>query len=347
MNDNHGQSAQAHLDALPDLSQPQEPRLAEAPGSNSHDNSLLIAASVEAAAAKYHEEEAVAQDVVAVTHGNLILAYHGSSDLNVPEDHADQHEPIPLHSLSPQPAPVNHQAPENHDQPENHESDEHNKRKEDEPPITENPPPALKRQRATPTRVAWEDRLAMLKEYKDKHGDLLIPIRFKENPSLGKFVHNTREQYKLFHKLTPEGYKKKCSLTAEKIQQLDDLGFVWSTERSRKQNEDWEARLNQLLQYKTDHGDLLVPHGFSPDPSFAEWIHRQRTTYATHLKEGRTNAMVEGRMKKLEAIGFNFRCVYVLQVSSLLRFLRRLTHWSHICFTAFIWTSGTSTTKNS
>jgi len=50
-----------------------------------------------------------------------------------------------------------------------------------------------------------------------------------------------------------------------------------------------------------------VPHGYSKDTSFAEWIHRQRTTYATHLKEGRKNQMVEERMKKLEDIGFNFR----------------------------------------
>lgn len=80
------------------------------------------------------------------------------------------------------------------------------------------------KRRATPTRVSWEDRLNQLKQYKSEHGDLLIPIRFKPNPSLGKFVHNTREQYKLYHKLTPAGYKKKCSLTAERLAQLEEIG---------------------------------------------------------------------------------------------------------------------------
>ena len=108
--------------------------------------------------------------------------------------------------------------------------------------------------RSAPKRVSWEDRMEMLQRYKQEHGDLLIPIRYKQNPSLGKFVHNTREQYKLFHKRTPEGYKKKCSLTAERIAQLDDIGFVWSTERTKRQNEDWEGRLEQLKEYKKEHG---------------------------------------------------------------------------------------------
>jgi Helicase associated domain len=83
-------------------------------------------------------------------------------------------------------------------------------------------------------------------------------------------------------------------------------GFVWATERSKKQDEDWNARLEQLREYKEAHKDCLVPHGYKVDPSFAEWVHRQRTTYAIHLKEGRVNPMVEGRMKKLEEMGFNF-----------------------------------------
>lgn len=83
-------------------------------------------------------------------------------------------------------------------------------------------------------------------------------------------------------------------------------GFVWNTERTRKQNEEWEQRLEQLQHYKAEHGDCLVPHGYKDDPSFAEWIHRQRTTFALHIKEGRVNAMIEDRMQKLEAMGFNF-----------------------------------------
>jgi Helicase associated domain len=49
-----------------------------------------------------------------------------------------------------------------------------------------------------------------------------------------------------------------------------------------------------------------VPHGYEADPSFAEWVHRQRTTYATMLKAKTPNPMLEDRMNKLVELGFNF-----------------------------------------
>jgi Helicase associated domain len=182
-----------------------------------------------------------------------------------------------------------------------------------------------KRPRVMQLRVSWEERLKMLVDYKQKHGNLLIPIRYKENPSLGKFVHNTREQYKLYNKNKGEVCKKKCSLTAERIQQLNDIGFVWSTDRAKRQEEDWNERLEQLKRYKEVHGDCLVPHGYPEDPTFAEWIHRQRTTYVNlcHHPDGGSNSssnnnnnrhshgptsnqLLQERMKKLIDIGFNF-----------------------------------------
>lgn len=54
------------------------------------------------------------------------------------------------------------------------------------------------------------------------------------------------------------------------------------------------------------HQDCLVPHGYDEDPSFAEWIHRQRTTRASMLKDKKPNAMAAERMKKLEDLGFHF-----------------------------------------
>lgn len=52
--------------------------------------------------------------------------------------------------------------------------------------------------------------------------------------------------------------------------------------------------------------DCLVPHGYTGDPSFAEWIHRQRTTYAHMLKEEHPGPVVQERMNQLEQLGFHF-----------------------------------------
>jgi hypothetical protein len=50
----------------------------------------------------------------------------------------------------------------------------------------------------------------------------------------------------------------------------------------------------------------MVPHGYSTDPSFAEWIHRQRTAYASMVKDAKPNPLAQSRMAMLEEIGFNF-----------------------------------------
>lgn len=192
-------------------------------------------------------------------------------------------------------------------------------------------PPRRRRQNRATTRMSWEERISTLKAFKAENGHLLIPIRYKPNPSLGKFIHNTREQYKLFHNKTKKGYKKKCSLTAERIQELEDLGFVWTTERTKRQDNDWNGRFEQLLQYKEQHGNCLVPHGYREDTvcnkwrveasfgcsheltktciyiqSFSEWIHRQRTTYASYQREKKPNKTIQDRINKLKEIGFVF-----------------------------------------
>lgn len=50
----------------------------------------------------------------------------------------------------------------------------------------------------------------------------------------------------------------------------------------------------------------MVPHGYDADASFAEWIHRQRTAFASMEKEKTPNPLVKERMDKLEELGFNF-----------------------------------------
>ena len=91
------------------------------------------------------------------------------------------------------------------------------------------------------------------------------------------------------------------------MQELEAIGFLWTTERSKRQNDDWNKRLDQLKKYKLAHGDCLVPHGYDNDNAFAEWIHRQRTTHAAMIKDPeQTSELVKMRMQKLEDLDFNF-----------------------------------------
>ena len=45
---------------------------------------------------------------------------------------------------------------------------------------------------------AFTQKLVELEEYKNKHGDCLVPRRYEENPSLGNFVNKQRQSYRKF-----------------------------------------------------------------------------------------------------------------------------------------------------
>lgn len=76
--------------------------------------------------------------------------------------------------------------------------------------------------------VPWETRFAELVLYKEKHGNCLVPQRYSDNPALGVWVNCQRVEYKKLN----EG--RKSSLTEERLQKLEEKGFVWKTRPGRK-----------------------------------------------------------------------------------------------------------------
>ena len=63
-----------------------------------------------------------------------------------------------------------------------------------------------------------------LQEYKREYGNLLVPQKYKsaDGYNLGRKVSTIRQSY------------KSGSLTQEQIDQLNEIGFVWSVERTKK-----------------------------------------------------------------------------------------------------------------
>ena len=82
--------------------------------------------------------------------------------------------------------------------------------------------------------------------YKQKHGDCLVP-RSKEKQNLGKWVDtNIRQQF------------QRGELSHEHIVMLDKIGFVWDT-KNQKTDSHWTIRYNELVAYKQQHGNCIVP----------------------------------------------------------------------------------------
>lgn len=67
--------------------------------------------------------------------------------------------------------------------------------------------------------------------------------------------------------------------------------------------EKWNARLKELIVYRKEHGDCLVPHTYNPNPQLARWVKRQRRQYKLML-EGRASTMTPERLKILNDIDF-------------------------------------------
>jgi len=110
------------------------------------------------------------------------------------------------------------------------------------------------KQRKLSREEQWDARFEDLAQYKKAHGHCRVP---RTVPILGRWVKKQREQ----HKMKKDGHS--TSLTDERLNRLNQLGFVWDFPKM----DDWETRFEQLIEYKAKHGDTLVPKKYPTNPS--------------------------------------------------------------------------------
>ncbi len=134
--------------------------------------------------------------------------------------------------------------------------------------------------------VHWEKMLHLLLQYKQTHGDCLVPQRWKENRGLADWVSDQRTA---FHR---------GRLTLERVRGLDEIGFDWDPLGNR-----WEAMFQKLVEFKNDHGHTNVPQGSSKYAALATWVHGQRAAKRYN------RAIIAERGKRLDEIGFVWRLV--------------------------------------
>ena len=85
--------------------------------------------------------------------------------------------------------------------------------------------------------------------------------------------------------------KAKDSMSSERKQRLDDIGFIWDAF-----TEAWEKGFGKLLQFKTVEGHCRVPFRSELDGfKLGRWVHKQKP-----LKD----IMPPERKQRLDDIGF-------------------------------------------
>mmetsp|Transcript_41649 Transcript_41649/g.48573 ORF Transcript_41649/g.48573 Transcript_41649/m.48573 type:complete len:625 (+) Transcript_41649:440-2314(+) len=118
---------------------------------------------------------------------------------------------------------------------------------------------------------AWQKKFDALMKYKEENGDCLVPQKYPENPTLSFWVKRQREHYRLLHQ------GKSSSISAERITQLEEAGFVWKT-RTRRPNQQKKS-LDALASY----ADTLVTtdNDLQMDPS-----NNDNTSYENEYDDG-------------------------------------------------------------
>jgi hypothetical protein len=181
---------------------------------------------------------------------------------------------------------------------------------------------------------SWENWIKELRRYKDKHGDVDVPLKYSHNPGLGAFVNRQRTEYRKLQ----QGLQ--TSLTQERIQNLNDLGFKWAMRVSRTP---WEIRLDELKKFKDgeylealvygfpivviihhsplnflvpepEHGHCNVPSTYPKNQPLAYWVFKQRGQYRIYMDRGpglsgesaQICHMTPERVAKLDALGFEW-----------------------------------------
>ena len=131
-----------------------------------------------------------------------------------------------------------------------------------------------------PFASGWDEMMARLTQYKERLGGCTPTI--EQDPQLSRWTVRQR------------GARKVGSLSADRIQRLEALGFEWDTLAAK-----WEEMLRRLLQFKKRFTHCLVPLAWSEDPKLGHWVSMQR-----RLKiQGKLS---RERIGRLDELGFEW-----------------------------------------
>ena len=131
--------------------------------------------------------------------------------------------------------------------------------------------------------AAWEKGFASAQKYRTEHGDLLVPVRYRDKNdfALGEWIVYNRQRY------------LGGNLTQNRIERLEAIGMVWSTS-----NDLWEQNYAAATQYYLEHGDLEVPIKYETPSGFGlgVWLGAQRAAH-------KAGELPQEQVERLDALG--------------------------------------------
>uniref|UniRef100_A0A7S2YR94 Helicase-associated domain-containing protein n=1 Tax=Entomoneis paludosa TaxID=265537 RepID=A0A7S2YR94_9STRA len=146
----------------------------------------------------------------------------------------------------------------------------------------------------------WIDHYHDLVEFHEQNGHSKVPLEYKHRPKLGRWVADQRVAYRLYN----EG--KKSGMTADKIEKLEKLNFPWAL----RPRESWMTHYEALCQYRTKHGNCLVPQRHEENLGLGEWVRTQRKQYKLYSEDKNKPgcSITDEKVQLLENINFEWKC---------------------------------------
>lgn len=136
--------------------------------------------------------------------------------------------------------------------------------------------------------ATWDERFAELRAYKERFHNTLVPIKWLENPLLGRWVSNQRRKH-----TTGE-------LRKEYEDRLNEIGFEWRAPNALQPAIPAPKRIEILLAHKAEHGHLSVSRHDQKYPGLASWMTDQRARL--------NNKTIPAELKRqLDEIGFPWK----------------------------------------
>ena len=134
--------------------------------------------------------------------------------------------------------------------------------------------------------AAWEKGFASAQKYRTDHGDLLVPVRYRDKNdfALGEWIVYNRQRY------------LGGNLTQNRIERLEAIGMVWSTS-----NDLWEQNYAAATQYYLEHGNLEVPIKYETPSGFGlgVWLGAQRAAH-------KAGELPQEQVERLDALGMDW-----------------------------------------
>lgn len=134
--------------------------------------------------------------------------------------------------------------------------------------------------------AAWEKGFASAQKYRTEHGDLLVPVRYRDKNdfALGEWIVYNRQRY------------LGGNLTQNRIERLEAIGMMWSTS-----NDLWEQNYAAATQYYLERGDLEVPIKYETPSGFGlgVWLGAQRAAH-------KAGELPQEQVERLDALGMDW-----------------------------------------